>query len=374
MHSQQSMDYFRTLYEVVKAVNSSLNPRTVLRQVAEKVSWAMDVKACSIRLLSEDRQYLLAGATYGLSQQYLRKGKVEVDKSKLDQEVLHGHNVYVCNACSDDRFQYPEAAQTEGIASVMAVPLNLQGQEVIGVLRVYSNIERGTLELENREFDLQQLITNCTASYRHLAEQQGLTLSTKFLGEWPEHPAVLGDASRLRQILAGLIDNAIKFTGDGYINVVAGWFPLEDNCGGLNCTVRDLVEKKTLKEQIDPENYVSDEMGLPTLKDIMAELEKPGRDPRKQIKAFQFDRSIRSIEDLKEGMVLPGIVNNITNFGAFVDIGIKHNGLIHISNLANQFVSNPADFVKLHQQIRVKVVNVDVERGRIQLSLKDVGE
>jgi len=142
MHSQQSMDYFRTLYEVVKAVNSSLNPRTVLRQVAEKVSWAMDVKACSIRLLSEDRQYLLAGATYGLSQQYLRKGKVEVDKSKLDQEVLHGHNVYVCNACTDDRFQYPEAAQTEGIASVMAVPLNLQGQEVIGVLRVYSNTER----------------------------------------------------------------------------------------------------------------------------------------------------------------------------------------------------------------------------------------
>ncbi|PXX91776.1 hybrid sensor histidine kinase/response regulator [Marinobacter vulgaris] len=110
---------------------------------------------------------------------------------------------------------------------------------VINDILVYSNIERGTLELENREFDLQQLITNCTASYRHLAEQQGLTLSTKFLGEWPEHPTVLGDASRLRQILAGLIDNAIKFTGDGYINVVAGWFPLEDNCVVLNCTVSD---------------------------------------------------------------------------------------------------------------------------------------
>jgi uncharacterized protein len=103
----------------------------------------------------------------------------------------------------------------------------------------------------------------------------------------------------------------------------------------------------------------------------MAELEKPGRDPRKQIKVFEFDRSIRSIEDLKEGMILPGIVNNITNFGVFVDLGIKHNGLVHISNIANQFVSNPADFVKLHQQVRVKVVSVDVERGRIQLSLKD---
>ena len=149
---------------------------------------------------------------------------------------------------------------------------------------------------------------------------------------------------------------------------------VERMAADLDCTVRDLMEKKTLREQIDTENYVTEEVGLPTLKDIMAELEKPGRDPRKQIKAFQFDRSIRSIEDLQEGMVLPGIVNNITNFGAFVDIGIKHNGLIHISNLANQFVSNPADFVKLHQQIRVKVVNVDVERGRIQLSLKDVEE
>ncbi|KPQ01613.1 ATP-binding protein [Marinobacter sp. HL-58] len=110
---------------------------------------------------------------------------------------------------------------------------------VINDILDYSHIDRGTLALENREFDLQQLITNCTASYRHIAEQQGLTLSTRFVGEWPDHPVVLGDASRLRQILAGLIDNAIKFTGDGYINVQAGWFSLEDNCMVLNCTVSD---------------------------------------------------------------------------------------------------------------------------------------
>ena len=152
-------------------------------------------------------------------------------------------------------------------------------------------------------------------------------------------------------------------------------YPLvEQMADDLNCTVKDLIEKKALREKIVLKNYVTDETGLPTLKDIMAELEKPGRDPRQQIKVFEFDRSIRSIEDLQEGMVLPGIVNNITNFGAFVDIGIKHNGLIHISNMANQFVSNPADFVKLHQQVRVKVVSVDLERGRIQLSLKDVEE
>ncbi len=110
---------------------------------------------------------------------------------------------------------------------------------VINDILDYSHIDRGTLELDSREFDLQQLITNCTASFRHIAEQQGLTLSTRFVGEWPDHPLVLGDASRLRQILAGLIDNAIKFTGDGYINVQADWLSLEENCVVLKCTVSD---------------------------------------------------------------------------------------------------------------------------------------
>ncbi|WP_372925856.1 ATP-binding protein [Marinobacter sp.] len=110
---------------------------------------------------------------------------------------------------------------------------------VINDILDYSHIDRGTLELESREFDLQQLITNCTASYRHIAEQQGLSLTTRFVGEWPDNPVVFGDASRLRQILAGLIDNAIKFTGDGYINVQAGWFSLEENCVVLNCAVSD---------------------------------------------------------------------------------------------------------------------------------------
>ena len=142
----------------------------------------------------------------------------------------------------------------------------------------------------------------------------------------------------------------------------------------LNCSVKELIERKDLRERIRLEDYATDETGLPTLKDIMSELEKPGRDPRQQIKAFEFDQSIRTIEDLNTGMVVPGIINNITNFGAFVDIGIKHNGLIHISNLANRYVSNPADVVKLHQQVRVKIIDVDVNRGRIQLSLKDVEE
>ncbi|MBS3806750.1 MAG: RNA-binding transcriptional accessory protein [Bacteroidales bacterium] len=138
--------------------------------------------------------------------------------------------------------------------------------------------------------------------------------------------------------------------------------------------VKELIKNKALRDKIDLNQYVSEETGLPTLKDILAELEKPGRDPRQKIQSFDFDQSIRSIEDLRKGMILPGIINNITNFGAFVDIGIKHNGLIHISNLANRYVSNPADIVKLHQHVRVKVIDIDIHRGRIQLSLKDVNQ
>jgi uncharacterized protein len=147
---------------------------------------------------------------------------------------------------------------------------------------------------------------------------------------------------------------------------------VEQMAADLNTSVKELISKKELRNQIDINNYITEDTGLPTLKDIMNELEKPGRDPRKQIKVFEFDKNIRSIDDLEPGLIVPGIVNNVTNFGAFVDIGIKQNGLIHISNLADRYVSNPADVVKLHQQIRVKILAVDKERGRIQLSLKGV--
>ncbi len=136
------MDYFHNLYEVVKAVNSSLEPKTVLSRIAEKAAWAMQAKACSIRLLSQDKTSLNLGATYGLSQGYLRKGPVEVSKSGIDQEVLSGRNVFIGNACEDPRFQYPEAARNEGIVSILAVPLKLLGKESIGVLRVYLDTER----------------------------------------------------------------------------------------------------------------------------------------------------------------------------------------------------------------------------------------
>jgi uncharacterized protein len=140
----------------------------------------------------------------------------------------------------------------------------------------------------------------------------------------------------------------------------------------LNCAVNDLVRNEELVSKIDLQKYVTSEIGLPTLTDIKNELLKPGRDPRKPIKVFEFAEGIFSIDDLKEGMVLPGIVNNITKFGAFVDVGVKQSGLVHISELADRFVSDPNEIVKLHQHIKVRVKEVDVARKRIQLSLKGV--
>ena len=136
------------------------------------------------------------------------------------------------------------------------------------------------------------------------------------------------------------------------------------------CSVADLINNKGTREQIDIRKYVSEDVGLPTLTDIMKELEKPGRDPREQIEAFEFDPSVQTIEDLHEGMELPGIVTNITNFGAFVDIGVHQDGLFHVSQLSNKYVSDPTQVVRLHQHVRVRVTGVDLRRQRISLSMK----
>lgn len=136
-----------------------------------------------------------------------------------------------------------------------------------------------------------------------------------------------------------------------------------------HCTVEELIKNKDVRQRIDLKKYVTSTIGLPTLTDIMQELDKPGRDPRQQIKVFEFDKNVRTIDDLTEGMVLPGIVNNITNFGCFVDIGIKENGLVHVSQLCREFVTDPATVVKMHQHVQVKVMTVDKERKRIQLSM-----
>ncbi|MBO7476303.1 MAG: RNA-binding transcriptional accessory protein, partial [Salinivirgaceae bacterium] len=142
----------------------------------------------------------------------------------------------------------------------------------------------------------------------------------------------------------------------------------------LGCTVSDLIADATLRSRLDLKRYISATTGMPTLLDIKAELEKPGRDPRSAIQEFAFAEGIHTIDDLEEGMVVPGIVTNVTNFGAFVDIGVHQDGLVHISQLADKYVSNPNDVVSLHQHVMVKVSGVDYVRGRISLSMKGVNK
>lgn len=171
----------------------------------------------------------------------------------------------------------------------------------------------------------------------------------------------------------------------GFLRIAGGKNPLDNTAvhpesyhiveqmaRDLGCTVDTLIADKELRRKVELKKYVTTEVGMPTLQDIMQELDKPGRDPRGTIKAFEFDSSVHTIDDLREGMELPGIVGNITNFGAFVDIGIKENGLIHLSQMADRYVSNPAEILSIHQHVRVRVLGIDKERKRIQLTLKGV--
>jgi uncharacterized protein len=145
---------------------------------------------------------------------------------------------------------------------------------------------------------------------------------------------------------------------------------VEQMAKDLRCKVADLMSNAELRKQIDLQRYVTDKVGLPTLQDIIKELEKPSRDPREQLEEWHFDENVHTIDDLQVGMVLPGIITNIANFGAFVDVGVHKDGLIHISEMANRRINNPSEVVSLHQHVMVKVIDIDKSRGRIQLSLK----
>jgi uncharacterized protein len=145
---------------------------------------------------------------------------------------------------------------------------------------------------------------------------------------------------------------------------------VERMASDLKVDLKQLVRDESLVRQIDLNRYVQGDIGLPTLKDIQSELEKPGRDPRQEIEVFEFDQTVYSMEDLRPGMELPGIVTNITKFGAFVDVGVKQDGLVHISQLADRFVRDPNEVVKIHQHVKVRVLEVDISRKRIQLSMK----
>jgi uncharacterized protein len=140
----------------------------------------------------------------------------------------------------------------------------------------------------------------------------------------------------------------------------------------LNCSIEDLINDTSIRKKIDVKKYMTETVGLFTLQDILQELEKPARDPRSTLQHFEYAEGVNTINDLFIGMILPGIVTNITNFGAFVDIGVKQDGLVHLSQLANKFVKDPNDVIKLSQQVTVKVTDIDIARKRIQLSMKEV--
>ena len=149
---------------------------------------------------------------------------------------------------------------------------------------------------------------------------------------------------------------------------------VEQMARDLQCTIPQLIADSQLRRRIDLKRYCSSTVGMPTLNDIMQELEKPGRDPRGGVSDFAFDSHVRTLDDLREGMELPGIVNNITDFGAFVDIGIKESGLVHLSQLADRYIKHPSEVVSIHQQVRVRVVGIDHDRKRIALSMKGLGK
>lgn len=169
----------------------------------------------------------------------------------------------------------------------------------------------------------------------------------------------------------------------GFLRIAGGKQPLDNSAvhpesyhiveqmaKDQGCSVAELMSDKALRQKVDIRRYVTDTVGLPTLEDIMAELDKPGRDPRQQLKVFEFSSEVKELSDVREGMVLPGIVTNITNFGCFVDVGVHTKGLVHISELADRFVKDPTEIVSLHQHVEVRVLGVDLERGRLQLSMK----
>ena len=262
--------------------------------------------------------------------------------------------------------------------------------KAIGVGQYQHDVDQGKLKA-----GLDQVVESCvnhvgvnlnTASKHLLTYVSGLGPQlAKNIVEFRKENGAFASRSQLKKV-PRLGDKAFEQCA-GFLRIPDAKNPLDNSAvhpesygiveqmaKDAGCSVSDLLSNESLRKSINLNKYVTNTIGLPTLSDIMNELAKPGRDPRQGIKVFEFAEGIYSINDLVVGMVLPGIVTNITNFGAFIDVGVKQDGLVHISQMANKYVSNPADVVKLHQHVKVKVVEVDVARKRIQLSLKDVGQ
>lgn len=258
----------------------------------------------------------------------------------------------------------------------------------IGVGQYQHDVEQNALKKS-----LDQTVESCvnlvgvnvnTASKHLLTYISGLgpTLAQNIVNYRAEHGAFTSRKELMKVPRMG--EKAFEQSA-GFLRIPDGKNPLDNSAvhpesypivermaKDLKCSVADLITDKALKKKLKLTDYLTDKVGMPTLLDIMEELDKPGRDPRQTIQVFAFDPTVKTIEDLKEGQVLPGIVTNITNFGCFVDVGIKENGLVHISELADRFVSDPTQVVSIHQHVKVKVLSVDLSRKRVQLSMKGI--
>ncbi len=348
-------------------------------KVAQLVStYAIDAIAIGNGTASRETEQFITGIRYDRKVQVFvvsENGASVYSASKIAREEFPEYDVTVRGAVSIGRRLMDPLAELVKI-----------DPKSIGVGQYQHDVEQGALKKS-----LDQTVESCvnlvgvdvnTASKHLLTYISGLgpTLAQNIVIYRAEHGPF---ASRRELLKVPRMGEKAFEQSAGFLRITSGKNPLDNSAvhpesysiveqmaKDLNCTVSELIANKELKKKLNLQKYVSATIGMPTLTDIMEELDKPGRDPRQTIKVFEFDPNVKKLEDLKEGMVLPGIVTNITAFGCFVDVGIKENGLVHISEMADRFITDPTQVVSMHQHVQVRVQSVDLVRKRVQLSMK----
>lgn len=348
-------------------------------KVAQLVStYAIDAIAIGNGTASRETEQFITGIRYDRKVQVFvvsENGASVYSASKIAREEFPEYDVTVRGAVSIGRRLMDPLAELVKI-----------DPKSIGVGQYQHDVEQGALKKS-----LDQTVESCvnlvgvdvnTASKHLLTYISGLgpTLAQNIVNYRAEHGPF---ASRRELLKVPRMGEKAFEQSAGFLRITSGKNPLDNSAvhpesysiveqmaKDLNCTVSELIANKELKKKLNLQKYVSATIGMPTLTDIMEELDKPGRDPRQPIKVFEFDPNVKKLEDLKEGMVLPGIVTNITAFGCFVDVGIKENGLVHISEMADRFITDPTQVVSMHQHVQVRVQSVDLVRKRVQLSMK----
>jgi len=350
-------------------------------KVAQLVStYAIDAIAIGNGTASRETEQFITGIRYDRKVQVFvvsENGASVYSASKIAREEFPEYDVTVRGAVSIGRRLMDPLAELVKI-----------DPKSIGVGQYQHDVEQGALKKS-----LDQTVESCvnlvgvdvnTASKHLLTYISGLgpTLAQNIVNYRAEHGPF---ASRRELLKVPRMGEKAFEQSAGFLRITSGKNPLDNSAvhpesysiveqmaKDLNCTVSELIANKELKKKLNLQKYVSTTIGMPTLTDIMEELDKPGRDPRQTIKVFEFDPNVKKLEDLKEGMVLPGIVTNITAFGCFVDVGIKENGLVHISEMADRFITDPTQVVSMHQHVQVRVQSVDLVRKRVQLSMKEL--